>query len=366
MSFKKVSLIRNKISDFFILIKQLFRGEKKEERTSWIRAFWSKLRIWLMLLGGLSIFVYLINKISLVDFLNNILNVNKFYFVAALLVGISVTVFKTIRFEFFYPAAGRWLGLYGIFALLRVLYYVLPFNTGEIVYLTMFKKYQFTPTITETAPTWFFLRLTDIIALGLWFTVVLFLVPFSGNLFGEMYSFRWIIIGIAGTMLIVILALPFLIPKLRKSKKENWFANKMNMLRSGFSRTFGMPTLIRTLTISILIWLAAILFDTLALIAFNTPLSFMECFLASIAIYCISLLPINAPLNLGTDEALWTGVLMLAGVSSAQAISIALSLRVVNFMVLFAEGTIGFYLLFLGKAATRFQSNSFKQGNSIY
>ena len=355
---KKENLVSRKISDFNSLTKQLFKVEKKEESVGLIRALWTKLRIWLMLLGGISIFIYLISQISLADFFNNILNVNIIYFIGAFIVGISVTILKTIRFEFFYPAQGRWLGLYGIFALLRVLYYVLPFNTGEIVYLTMFKKYQFTPTITETAPTWFFLRLTDIIALAFWFTAVLFFVPFTGSLFGEMYSFRWIIIGIAGTMLVVILSLPFLIPRIPISKKENWITKKLNMLRSGFSRTFGISTLIRTLINSIIIWLAAILFDTLALIAFNTPLSFMECFLASIAIYCISLLPINAPLNLGTDEALWTGVLMLAGVSSVQAISIALSLRVVNFLVLFSEGIIGFYLLFIRRSKTSLQKVS--------
>jgi len=229
------------------------------------------------------------------------------------------------------------------------LYYLLPFNSGEVVYLTALKKYRFTPSITETAPTWFFLRLTDIIALSAWLIIILFLVPFSGSLFGEMYSFRWIIIGIASVLFVVISSFPFWIPRIRISKSDNWLSQRIKLLQSGFSRTFKITTLIKTLTVSMIIWFVLIVFDTFALLAFNTPLSFWECFLASIAIYCISLLPINAPLNLGTDEALWTGVLMLAGVGSSLAVSIALSIRIVSMLVLMTEGIIGFLLLLLRK-----------------
>ncbi len=330
------------ISNFISFFRQLFSSAKVDEKGSKYKVLWQKLKIWGMLFFGLSLFGLLISQISLSDFLNNFFRVNLFYFFAAFLVGISVTILKTIRFGYFYPAPGRWLGLYGVFAVLRVVYYILPFNTGELVYLAALKKYQYTPTIAETAPTWLFLRLTDIIALALWFTFVLFIVPFTGNLFGEMYSFRWAIIGIASAMLVIILSLPFWVPRIPLSKNENWFTNRIKLFQSGFNRTFGMTTLVRTLINSLLIWFSAILFDTLALIAFNTPLSFMECFLATTAMYSISLLPLNAPLNIGTDEAIWTGILMLSGIAANQAISIALGIRIVSFLVLLTEGIIGF------------------------
>lgn len=60
--------------------------------------------------------------------------------IEAILVGLSATILKAARFGLFFPASRRWLGLYGLFAVLRVLYYLLPFNSGGIVYLSALKK----------------------------------------------------------------------------------------------------------------------------------------------------------------------------------------------------------------------------------
>ena len=335
------SIKNSRIKSFFVHAGQLFKLDEKTENLSKIKLFWRKIRVWVMISFGITLLLILVNQISFRDFLRSISSVNPLFLVTAIIIGLTATILKTVRFGFFFPPQGRWLGLYGIFAILRVLYYLLPFNSGEIVYLSALKKYKFSPSITETAPTWFFLRVTDVIALSLWFLIVLFPVHFTGSLFGKMYSFRWMIIGIASLMLLIVLSLPFWIPRIKIGKTENWFSKKLKLFQSGFNRTFGIQTLIKTLFMSLTIWFSLIMFDTLALLAFNTPLTFLECFLASIGLYCISLLPINAPLNLGTDEAIWTGILMIAGVTSSQAISIALSIRFVSIFVLIAEAIIG-------------------------
>lgn len=337
----------NSISNFIRFVRQLFKTEKVEEKGSRYKILWRKLRVWVMLAFGLSLFGILLSQISLKEFLNVFSSIDIRYFAAAFIAGISSTVFKSIRFGYFFPAPGRRVSLYGIFAFLRVLYYLLPFNTGELVYLSVLKKYRFSPTITETAPTWFFLRLTDIIALSIWIIVVLFLSPLTGSLYGKIYSVRWLIIGLAGGLIFFILSFPFWIPRIPLGKSEHWFFQRIKIFKSGFTRTFGINTLVKTLVISLLIWCLLILFDTFSLIAFNTPLTFAECFLASIALYCISLLPINAPMNIGTDEAIWTGILMLSGIASNQAISIALSIRVISLFVLLTEGLIGFSIIFI-------------------
>ncbi len=337
------------ISSLISFIRQLVNSEKVEAKGSKYKIIWRKLRVWIMLAFGLSVFGILLSQISIKEFLNVFSSVNIGYFAIAIIAGISSTVFKSIRFGYFFPAPNRRVSLYAIFAFLRVLYYLLPFNTGELVYLSVLKKYRFSPTITETAPTWFFLRLTDIIALSIWIIVVLFLSPLTGSLYGKIYSFRWIIIGLASGLIIFILSFPFWIPRIPLSKSEHWFFQRIRIFKSGFTRTFGINTLVKTIVMSLIIWCLLILFDTLALLAFNTPLSFTECFLASIALYCISLLPINAPMNIGTDEAIWTGLLMLSGIASSQAIAIALSIRVVSFLVLMIEGLIGFSLIIIGQ-----------------
>ena len=345
MSNSQKSIYRNLI-DF---IRQLVEVDKEVEGTSKLNSIWKKIRLWVMLAFGIALFAILLNQISISDFVATFTQVSIPFLIAAFLTGLSASVIRAIRFGLFFPPSGRWLGLYGIFALLRVLYYVLPFNSGEIVYLAALKKYRFTPSITEAAPTWFFLRLTDVIALSMWFIITLTFLPSSGTLFGAMYSYRWIIIGIASAVLVITLSFPFWIPKIKFSKMNNWFSQRFELLQSGFRRTFGITTLFKTLVVSICIWFVLILFDTFALLAFNTPLTFFECFLASIAVYCISLLPINAPLNLGTDEAIWTGVLMLGGVSTSLAVSIALSIRFISLLVIITEGLLGSSILILQK-----------------
>ncbi len=343
------SIENSQIKNFFTYLRQLFKQNVENQNYGKFRLFWRRIRVWIMLAVGISLLLILLNQISLNDFFLSISNVNPLLLIAAIVIGLTATLLKTARFSSFFPAPRRWLGLYGVFAILRVVYYLMPFNSGEIVYLSALKKYKFSPSITETAPTWFFLRVTDVIALSMWFLIVLFLVPFTGSLFGKMYSFRWIIIGIAGLMLLIVLTFPLWIPRIKIDKTENWFTNKLKLFQSGFNRTFGIQTLVRTLFMSLTIWFSLILFDTLALLAFNTPLTILECFLASIGLYCISLLPINAPLNLGTDEAIWTGILMIAGVASSQAISIALSIRFVSIFVLIIEAIIGSTIFFTKK-----------------
>lgn len=330
---------------FFAYLPQLFKQREEIEKYGKVKLLWRKIRVWVMLTFSFSILLILISQISFHDFIKSISNVNQLVLIAAILVGLSSTMLKAARFGFFFPPSGRWLGLYGLFAVLRVFYYLLPFNTGEVVYLSALKKYNFSPSITETAPAWFFLRVTDIIALSFWFLIILFLVPFKGNLFGEMYSFRWIIIGIAVMMFLISFLIPFWVPKIKVKKTESWTSKKVSLLQTGFRRTFGIRTLTITLLMSVVIWFSLILFDTLALLAFNTPLSFLECFLASIGLYCISLLPINAPMNLGTDEAIWTGILIIAGINATQAISIALSIRFVSIILLLLEGLAGIVIL---------------------
>lgn len=340
--------MNKKIEEFTQFIKLQLK-QNKNNNFKKNKAIINNVKMWFMLLFGISIIIYLITNISIAEFVNFFLKVNIVLFIIAIITGLTATVIRTLRFEYYFPSNGRILSLYGIFAIMRVFYYVLPFNTGEVVYLTVLKKYRFITSITETAPTWLFLRITDIIALSMWLIIVIFFIPFSGNLFSEFYPYRWFLILVLGLFLLTIVSLPLWIPKIKFSNNSKWITQKILTLQDGFKRTFGLFSLFRTLFLSILIWFVLILFDTLILVSFNTPLSFIECFLASIAIYCISLLPINAPLNLGTDEALWSGILILAGVSTSIAISISLSIRIVNIIILSIEGILGFSVTFAAK-----------------
>ena len=336
------------ILDFIRNLRQIFTVEEKDNKISQGKSLWKKVRVWIMFLFGLSIFIFLLSRISIRDLILVLSNVNAGYFIIAFILGISATIFKTIRFGYFFPPAPeRRLNLYGTFSFLRFIYYLLPFNSGELVYLGVLKKYRFTPTIAETAPTWIFLRLSDIIAITIWFSVSLSFTNISGDLYGRMYSFRWIIISISLILVILIFTFPFWIPKISFKISNNWLDQRIKVLKSGFTRTYGVKVLLRTVLIGMLIWLILITSQVFAQFAFNTPLGFSQAVLVSITIYCISLIPINTPLNIGTDEAAWTGAMTLAGVDFNKAISIAISIRIITMLVLFTDGLFGLLILML-------------------
>ncbi len=342
-----IKYIRFKVTDFLLFIRRLLSSKKNENNLKGFKAFWRKIRIWVILIFGLSLFLIVIRQISFKEFLKVFSNVNLGLLLVAFIAGLSATVFKTIRYDYFFPAPGRWLSLYGAFGIIRVLFYTFPFHSGEVVSLNLLKKYRFSPTISETAPTWLFLRISDIIAISLWFTIALAFTPSTGILYGKLNTIRWVIIGISAALIVFMISLPFWIPRISFNASNNWLLNRLTVLKSGFDRTFGIHVFVRTLINSIIVWGTLIGFYTLTQLSFNTPLGLSECLLISITIYCFSLLPINAPLNIGTDEAAWTGIMVLAGMGANQAVSIALSIRVVSMLVMFTDGLIGFFLLIL-------------------
>jgi uncharacterized membrane protein YbhN (UPF0104 family) len=170
-------------------------------------------------------------------------------------------------------------------------------------------------------------------------------LPIDGRLYGRMYSFKWIIISISIILLFLIFTLPLWIQKISFKFSNKWLNQRFISLKEGFTRTFGIKVLIRTIILAIIIWLVLICSQILSQFAFNTPLSFSNAALVSITIYCISLIPINTPLNIGTDEAAWTGAMVLAGITVDKAISIAVSIRIISMIILFTDGLFGLLIL---------------------
>lgn len=294
---------------------------------------------------GIILFAIIINKISWKEFLDIISSVDLRYLFAAIIIGISSTLFRTIRYGYFFPAPGRWLNLYGAFAFSRLMYYVLPFNSGEVVYLSVLKKYKFSPTIAETAPTWVFLRITDVIALALWTIIVLLISPLNGGLYEKVLSFRWLFVGVITGLVILLLSLPYWISFISFKSSNHWLSDRFLAIKSGLSRTLGIRTFFRTFIIAMLIWAAVIISSVFAQLTFNTPLQISECFLASVAILSVTLLPINPPMGLGTGDAAWVVIMVIAGVNTTFAISFAISIRLISMLIILMEGLIGFCIL---------------------
>jgi uncharacterized membrane protein YbhN (UPF0104 family) len=340
---------KSAVSDFVKFTKQLFVDKKEGEKKnlSTFQKVIKKARGWMVIAIGLGLFVFLITRVSLVEIVDVFTHVNIKYLLAACFVGLSATMIRALRYEYFFPASGRMLQLYGTFALMRVLYYILPFNSGELVNLGLLKKYRFSPSIAETSPIWFLIRVTDVIALTFFFSLALAFAPIKNDLYGGMRSFRWLIYGISIGLILLLLTLPFWIQKISFKISNKWGLQRLDAIKTGINKNYNPRAFIRTAGIAVIIWSFLITSYIFSQLAFNTPLNLSSCFLSSVTVYCLSLLPINTPLNIGTDEAAWTGVMVMAGINTGQAISIAFSLRVISMLVILTDGLIGTTILML-------------------
>jgi len=345
------SSLKTAISNILNKFRQLFMLGNENEDSDNSKSLWSKLKFWGAILFGISLFVILLSLISIKDLLRVLSNMNIWFFLAALILGLASTLIKTFRFGLLFPPLGRWLKLYGIFTSLRFIYYLLPFHTGEVVYLNVLKKYKFFRTITEALPSWIYFRVTDVIALTLWFMIAVVFGNLRGNLYNSLHHLYWILLGISAGLILSIFSLPYFISKIPFGKSENWFSKKFILLRAGFARASGALVFLRTIFISFVIWTALIGWHVLAQSAFNTPLEIWQKIFTSITIYLLSLIPINTPLSIGTDEAAWTGALMLSGLNMNESVSIALSMRVISMLILFTDGIIGLTILSLKKSS---------------
>lgn len=302
---------------------------------------------WTVPIIGFVVFILILRNFSWDNFRTLVSSVSLWYLAAAFLVGYTSTIFRIFRFTYFFPAPGRALNLYGAFAFLRMMYLFLPFNSGEMVYLGVLKKYKFIQSIAEAAPVWLYLRLKDIISLASWALLVMIL--FSGNsiILNGIQNYKWLLLIIAGFLILLVGGLPILVPRISFSISNQWLSGRIALFQMGFRKTAGLKAFSRTFIVSMFIWAATIFSTVVAQFSLNSPLTIIDCLIAAILTLCVSILPINAPFGIGTGDAAWIGVMILAGVSSSNAISIAVGLRIISILLVLSEGFLGYCILLM-------------------
>lgn len=170
------------------------RGNKVKQDTDGRQQLRKVLGNLIILAVGVGLFVVVASHISFSEFVGVLTGANLVYLCVAVLGGVAATVFRTIRYGYFFPPGERWLKLYGAFALMRLVNAALPFKSGEGIALGMLKKYRLSPSIAETTPVWVLLRVTDLAALSIWFTVGLSVISIDKGLYGMVDSVRWLLL----------------------------------------------------------------------------------------------------------------------------------------------------------------------------
>lgn len=308
----------------------------------------SWLRNGVMLFIGASLFSVLFSHISINDLVTVLSRADGSYLSVAILAGFTVSVLRTIRYGRFFPARGRWINLYGAFALMRLLNSALPFRSGELVSLSILKKYRLSPNIAETVPVWILLRVTDVIIISTLFFLALATTSLTEGFHQKLQSVQSLLLGITGGLVAIMMCLLIFLSRLRTWVVGGRLLQWLSSFHVGVQRIRSVQLFLGTLALTALIWGALATLTIFAQLAFSTPLPIWSCFFASVTVFAIGLLPVHSPLGIGTGEAAWVGAMMLLDVGADEAITIAISVRLVTLSSLGIEGLIGYFLLRVG------------------
>lgn len=248
------------------------------------------------------------------------------------------TLTRAARYRPFAPSPSRLTTIYGVFAVSRAVIYVLPFRTGELVMLSLLKKRRLSATIAQTLPAWFLLRICDIAAVAM---LALLGVALAAE--GRTLAVTCIALAAAAVVgLLLLTAAGGWWRRADTNRQPSWLSGRLAAVRRGLAELSDARRTLRTLAVSAIIWSLMAANATLVQLAFGSPLPLHSCIVVSISMLAIGVLPIHGPLGIGTQDASWAGLMVLAGMPLPESVALALCYRLVldaNVVVDFLLGT---------------------------
>lgn len=298
-------------------------------------------RRWLLLTAGLGLFAVLLSQASLEKVLATLLGADMALVALAFGSALLATLLRTIRFGVLVPPAGRWMQLFGLFSAMRLPNLLMPLKSGELAFVVALKKAGFVPSVFRVAPVWLMLRTTDAIAVALWLSVALALHPLDGRFEG----IRWVLVLGALAVAAGLIGLAAWAGRRKPFGATGRLARAVAAMQEGFVTAGNAGSWVRTMFLALGIWVCMVGFSVLVQVALGTPLGLLECAVVALGALSASLLPIHAPLGIGTGDAVWTGVMVLVGVDVDTALPLAIGIRLTSLASLLVESLLGAAIL---------------------
>ncbi|MGE4652198.1 MAG: lysylphosphatidylglycerol synthase domain-containing protein, partial [Myxococcota bacterium] len=150
-----------------------------------------------------------------------------------------------------------------------------------------------------------------------------------------------VLLGV-GSMLLVLILLLARYPKTGPQwSGSSWLSGRLKVMRAGLRHTVRPGMVIGSFLFALAVWGSMLACVTLFQLALGSPLSVDGCFRAAVAISVVSLLPVHAPMTIGTGEAAWTGIMVASGMAMEPAILMALGIRVLSLVLLSVDSGMG-------------------------
>ena len=134
----------------------------------------------LYLVAGAVLYAYLLRRTSVAALAEMFARADVLPLLAASGLGFVTTALRAARFASLAPVATGPVELYGLFAVMRLLRFAMPFQSGEVLALMLLKRRGLTPSVARIAPVWMLLMIGDLAAAGLLLSLALGAVALDG------------------------------------------------------------------------------------------------------------------------------------------------------------------------------------------
>jgi len=309
----------------------------------WIR--WPGLRPVLATAVGCVLMGLVLSQVSFGELSTVLLRADLPYLLCGFFAGLLTTPLRTVRLACAASVRGAYLPLYGVVAFVRMANYVLPFRMGEFMFLYILKRRAYVSAVTQAIPLWGLLRAADFIALSGCFCAVAIAAVTATVEGAYLQWIAQILLVFSAALLIAMLLLPRIVLRCPLRESDGWVSRRLKSLREGVVHLRSPWRTLVIVALGLPVWLSLITFFVLTAAAFGAGLALPQLVIATMLVIAIQSLPIRAPLAIGTGDAAWVGALALMGLPVSSAAAIALGIRLVQMLLVFLDGAVGYVIL---------------------
>lgn len=326
-----------------------------DEQVTGIRARGPLFRTAIMLVLGVALLAWFLWRADLVAMAGEMAQANPLLMAAGILLNLLTPWLKAARFNRVYAIRGRNLEMFGVMGYYGLLNTFMPLRTGEVAFLVLLKRRSLIPSIAEALPRWLLLRACDVAAvMGLVLLTALFLPVRAGM--EPWLTGAWIAFGLTVVGTVAVQVIVRHLPQHAAAPPGGYMRGRIWALRRGFEGLDGWTTLLVALGWSIAIWLWSAAVLSLEYAAFPTDLSPPLLWLVAVGVLGVSMLPIHAPLAIGTMHAAQVGLLHAVGVPMSEGLGIAIGVHAAILAMVALQGVVGTLALASCPIAKRVES----------
>lgn len=298
---------------------------------------------------GISILLLLIKQLDFQAFLELISGVSLIYIVAGLLVYLTVTIVRAMRFRVLLSNKLGFRQMFSITSVHVFMNFLLPFRAGELSFVFLVKKTGLLSG-SEAFASLIVARIFDIVAISIFFLISAFLIKDLPAFVAYAVQITALILAI---IILVVLVLVFakekfilLIEKLLvKLNLVRLFAvsytlEKGKSIASYLEILKNTQKMLHTFVYSLIIWGLLYFLAFLAMQSMGVDISFFKVVLGDTFLELSSIFPLYAVGGIGIFEGAWTVAFMALGLPKQIAIASGLGYHLLLLFYISAIGII--------------------------